>query len=187
MHDKTWTCICGWHSVQRERFLEVFLSSYWVTESCLFLMHCFLRAWRSHKSSIGCWLCRLRTEISLYSLSLLMILFTIDEEKFKICSITLRNILKSHCFAFLLLFQPYHQKEPPVVRVVEGPLFSEVVAHYQHFQQTIRIYNVPGSNYSKLLGGLSSNWLCPGFLCLKTPDGRIQQQPICLTKWQFRI
>uniref|UniRef100_A0AAX7TWI8 Alpha-mannosidase n=1 Tax=Astatotilapia calliptera TaxID=8154 RepID=A0AAX7TWI8_ASTCA len=93
---------------------------------------------------IGCWLCRLRTEISLYSLSLLMILFTIDEEKFKICSITLRNILKSHCFAFLLLFQPYHQKEPPVVRVVEGPLFSEVVAHYQHFQQTIRIYNVPG-------------------------------------------
>uniref|UniRef100_A0AAX7SL55 mannosyl-oligosaccharide 1,3-1,6-alpha-mannosidase n=1 Tax=Astatotilapia calliptera TaxID=8154 RepID=A0AAX7SL55_ASTCA len=40
--------------------------------------------------------------------------------------------------------KPYHQKEPPVVRVVEGPLFSEVVAHYQHFQQTIRIYNVPG-------------------------------------------
>uniref|UniRef100_A0A8C7T9E5 Alpha-mannosidase n=1 Tax=Oncorhynchus mykiss TaxID=8022 RepID=A0A8C7T9E5_ONCMY len=40
--------------------------------------------------------------------------------------------------------KPYSQKEPPVVRVVEGPLFSEVVAFYQHFQQTIRIHNVPG-------------------------------------------
>ncbi|XP_037538643.1 alpha-mannosidase 2x [Nematolebias whitei] len=40
--------------------------------------------------------------------------------------------------------KPYNQKEPPVVRVVEGPLFSEVVAQYQHFQQTIRIHNVPG-------------------------------------------
>uniref|UniRef100_A0A674PQ10 Alpha-mannosidase n=1 Tax=Takifugu rubripes TaxID=31033 RepID=A0A674PQ10_TAKRU len=40
--------------------------------------------------------------------------------------------------------KPYNQKEPPVVRVVEGPLFSEVVAYYQHFQQSIRIYNVPG-------------------------------------------
>uniref|UniRef100_A0A7N8WX57 mannosyl-oligosaccharide 1,3-1,6-alpha-mannosidase n=1 Tax=Mastacembelus armatus TaxID=205130 RepID=A0A7N8WX57_9TELE len=40
--------------------------------------------------------------------------------------------------------KPYNQKEPPVVRVVEGPLFSEVVAHYQHFQQTIRVHNVPG-------------------------------------------
>uniref|UniRef100_A0A7N6AZR7 Alpha-mannosidase n=1 Tax=Anabas testudineus TaxID=64144 RepID=A0A7N6AZR7_ANATE len=40
--------------------------------------------------------------------------------------------------------KPYNQKEPPVVRVVEGPLFSEVVAHYQHFQQSIRIHNVPG-------------------------------------------
>ncbi|KAJ0029679.1 hypothetical protein NQD34_004676 [Periophthalmus magnuspinnatus] len=40
--------------------------------------------------------------------------------------------------------KPYSQKETPVVRVVEGPLFSEVVAHYQHFQQTVRIHNVPG-------------------------------------------
>ncbi|KAL0968420.1 hypothetical protein UPYG_G00266640 [Umbra pygmaea] len=40
--------------------------------------------------------------------------------------------------------KPYSQKEPPVVRVVEGPLFSEVVALYQHFQQTVRIHNVPG-------------------------------------------
>uniref|UniRef100_A0AAY4BHW8 mannosyl-oligosaccharide 1,3-1,6-alpha-mannosidase n=1 Tax=Denticeps clupeoides TaxID=299321 RepID=A0AAY4BHW8_9TELE len=43
-----------------------------------------------------------------------------------------------------LLFQPYRQKDQPVVRVVEGPLFSEVVAHYQHFEQTVRIHNVPG-------------------------------------------
>lgn len=40
--------------------------------------------------------------------------------------------------------KPYSQKEPPVVRVVEGPLFSEVVAHYQHFEMTVRIHNVPG-------------------------------------------
>lgn len=41
--------------------------------------------------------------------------------------------------------QPYSQREAPIVRVVEGPLFSEVVAHYQHFQQTVRIHNVPGT------------------------------------------
>lgn len=40
--------------------------------------------------------------------------------------------------------KPYNQREPPAVRVVEGPLFSEVVAQYQHFQQTVRIHNVPG-------------------------------------------
>lgn len=31
-----------------------------------------------------------------------------------------------------------------MVRVVEGPLFSEVVAHYQHFQQSVTVHNVPG-------------------------------------------
>ncbi|XP_026883528.2 alpha-mannosidase 2x isoform X2 [Electrophorus electricus] len=40
--------------------------------------------------------------------------------------------------------KPYMQKDQPIVRVVEGPLFAEVVAHYQHFQQTVRIHNVPG-------------------------------------------
>ncbi|XP_063052650.1 alpha-mannosidase 2x [Engraulis encrasicolus] len=40
--------------------------------------------------------------------------------------------------------KPYTQREPPVVRVVEGPLFSEVVAHYQHFQQSVTVHNVPG-------------------------------------------
>uniref|UniRef100_A0A8C5BH80 Alpha-mannosidase n=1 Tax=Gadus morhua TaxID=8049 RepID=A0A8C5BH80_GADMO len=42
--------------------------------------------------------------------------------------------------------KPYVQKEPPVVRVEEGPLFSEVVSHFQHFQQTVRIHNVPGAD-----------------------------------------
>ncbi|XP_041966590.1 LOW QUALITY PROTEIN: alpha-mannosidase 2x [Alosa sapidissima] len=40
--------------------------------------------------------------------------------------------------------KPYAQRDAPVVRVVEGPLFSEVVTHYQHFQQTVCIHNVPG-------------------------------------------
>lgn len=40
--------------------------------------------------------------------------------------------------------KPYSQNESPVVRVVEGPLFSEVVVHYQHFEQHMRIHNVPG-------------------------------------------
>ncbi|XP_051548629.1 alpha-mannosidase 2x-like isoform X2 [Myxocyprinus asiaticus] len=40
--------------------------------------------------------------------------------------------------------KPYSQREAPVVRVVEGPIFAEVVTHYQHFQQTVRIHNVPG-------------------------------------------
>lgn len=46
---------------------------------------------------------------------------------------------------FCSVSQPYVQKEPPTVRVVEGPLFSEVVTYYQHFQQTVRIHNVPGT------------------------------------------
>lgn len=52
-----------------------------------------------------------------------------------------------------ILFQPYTQKELPVVRVVEGPLFSEVVAYYQLFQQTIRINNVPGIECTNLQNG----------------------------------
>lgn len=51
--------------------------------------------------------------------------------------------IKDALFVSVFL-KPYNQKEPPVVRVVEGPLFSEAVAYYQHFQQAIRIYNVPG-------------------------------------------
>ncbi|XP_071670000.1 alpha-mannosidase 2x isoform X6 [Patagioenas fasciata] len=40
--------------------------------------------------------------------------------------------------------KPYVPKDPPVVRVTEGPLFSEVVSYYQHVQIMVRLYNVPG-------------------------------------------
>lgn len=43
-----------------------------------------------------------------------------------------------------------------MVRVTEGPLFSEVVAHYQHFQQTIRIHNVPGKQ--TVLHSIPAEW-----------------------------
>lgn len=45
---------------------------------------------------------------------------------------------------FLSVSQSYSQREAPIVRVLEGPLFSEVVSYHQHFQQTVRIHNVPG-------------------------------------------
>uniref|UniRef100_A0A663MPP5 Alpha-mannosidase n=1 Tax=Athene cunicularia TaxID=194338 RepID=A0A663MPP5_ATHCN len=35
-------------------------------------------------------------------------------------------------------------RDPPVVRVTEGPLFSEVASYYQHVQTVVRLYNVPG-------------------------------------------
>uniref|UniRef100_A0A8D2MKB7 Alpha-mannosidase n=1 Tax=Zonotrichia albicollis TaxID=44394 RepID=A0A8D2MKB7_ZONAL len=40
--------------------------------------------------------------------------------------------------------KPYAPKDPPVVRVMEGPLFSEVSSYYQHVQTVVRLYNVPG-------------------------------------------
>lgn len=40
--------------------------------------------------------------------------------------------------------QPYTPKDPPIVRVTEGPLFSEVSSYYQHVQTVVRLYNVPG-------------------------------------------
>uniref|UniRef100_A0A8C8BG03 mannosyl-oligosaccharide 1,3-1,6-alpha-mannosidase n=1 Tax=Otus sunia TaxID=257818 RepID=A0A8C8BG03_9STRI len=40
--------------------------------------------------------------------------------------------------------KPYTPKDPPVVRVTEGPLFSEVTSYYQHVQTVVRLYNVPG-------------------------------------------
>uniref|UniRef100_A0A8B9TDL7 Alpha-mannosidase n=1 Tax=Anas platyrhynchos TaxID=8839 RepID=A0A8B9TDL7_ANAPL len=40
--------------------------------------------------------------------------------------------------------KPYTPKEPPVVRVTEGPFFSEVSSYYQHVQTVVRLYNVPG-------------------------------------------
>ncbi|XP_069481291.1 alpha-mannosidase 2x isoform X3 [Ambystoma mexicanum] len=38
----------------------------------------------------------------------------------------------------------YAPKDPPVVRVTEGPFFSEVACYYQHVQQVTRLYNVAG-------------------------------------------
>uniref|UniRef100_A0A8C6RC18 Glycosyl hydrolase family 38 C-terminal domain-containing protein n=1 Tax=Nannospalax galili TaxID=1026970 RepID=A0A8C6RC18_NANGA len=40
--------------------------------------------------------------------------------------------------------KPYVPKKPPVLRVTEGPFFSEVVAYYEHFHQVVRLYNLPG-------------------------------------------
>ncbi|XP_061856078.1 alpha-mannosidase 2x isoform X2 [Colius striatus] len=40
--------------------------------------------------------------------------------------------------------KPYAPKDPPVVRVTEGPLFSEVASYYQHVQTVVRLYKVPG-------------------------------------------
>ncbi|XP_030353701.1 alpha-mannosidase 2x isoform X4 [Strigops habroptila] len=40
--------------------------------------------------------------------------------------------------------KPYAPKDSPVVRVTEGPLFSEVASYYQHVQTVVRLYNVPG-------------------------------------------
>lgn len=40
--------------------------------------------------------------------------------------------------------KPYVPKKPPVLRVTEGPFFSEVAAYYDHFHQVVRLYNLPG-------------------------------------------
>ncbi|XP_012588142.1 PREDICTED: alpha-mannosidase 2x [Condylura cristata] len=42
------------------------------------------------------------------------------------------------------LQMPYVPKEPPVLRVTEGPFFSEVAAYYEHVHQVVRLYNLPG-------------------------------------------
>ncbi len=50
-------------------------------ESCLWVMHCRLRARRPRASNKGLWPCSLRTEISQVSLNLLMnLLCTVDDE-----------------------------------------------------------------------------------------------------------
>lgn len=56
-------------------------------------------------------------------------------------------LLCTPCCGFsghLLFFQPYVPKKPPVLRVTEGPFFSEVAVYYEHFHQVIRLYNLPG-------------------------------------------
>ncbi|KAG8516346.1 Alpha-mannosidase 2x [Galemys pyrenaicus] len=40
--------------------------------------------------------------------------------------------------------QPYVPKDPPVLRVTEGPFLSEVAAYYEHVHQVVRLYNLPG-------------------------------------------
>ncbi|XP_042328566.1 alpha-mannosidase 2x isoform X2 [Sceloporus undulatus] len=40
--------------------------------------------------------------------------------------------------------KPYVPKDPPLIRVSEGPFFSEVAVYYQHVQELVRLYNVPG-------------------------------------------
>ncbi|NXU52428.1 MA2A2 mannosidase, partial [Turnix velox] len=40
--------------------------------------------------------------------------------------------------------KPYTPRDPPLVRVTEGPLYSEVATYYQHVQMVVRLYNVPG-------------------------------------------
>uniref|UniRef100_A0ACB8E5F9 Alpha-mannosidase 2x n=1 Tax=Sphaerodactylus townsendi TaxID=933632 RepID=A0ACB8E5F9_9SAUR len=40
--------------------------------------------------------------------------------------------------------KPYVPKDPPVIRVTEGPFFSEVAVYYQNIQEVVRLYNVPG-------------------------------------------
>lgn len=57
------------------------------------------------------------------------------------------SLLCSLCCGFschLLFPQPYVPKDPPVLRVTEGPFFSEVVAYYEHVHQVVRLYNLPG-------------------------------------------
>ncbi|XP_005006327.1 alpha-mannosidase 2x isoform X3 [Cavia porcellus] len=53
---------------------------------------------------------------------------------------------KSGAYLFLPDDQakPYVPKNPPVLRVTEGPFFSEVVACYEHVHQVVRLYNLEG-------------------------------------------
>jgi hypothetical protein len=54
---------------------------------------------------------------------------------------------RARCWGFsghLLFLQPYTSKKPPVLRVTEGPFFSEVITSYEHICQVVRLYNLPG-------------------------------------------
>lgn len=57
-------------------------------------------------------------------------------------TVTVYSVLWVQCP--VLFSQPYVPKKPPVLRVTEGPFFSEVAAYYEHFHQVIRLYNLPG-------------------------------------------
>ncbi|XP_029431658.1 alpha-mannosidase 2x isoform X2 [Rhinatrema bivittatum] len=54
---------------------------------------------------------------------------------------------KSGAYLFLPdgVAKVYAPKDAPVVRVTKGPFFSEVACYYQHVQQVMRLYNLPGT------------------------------------------
>lgn len=59
---------------------------------------------------------------------------------------TTNNQDKSGAYLFLPNgeAQPYTSSEPPILRILRGPLFSEVVCIYQHFTHSVRLSNVYG-------------------------------------------
>lgn len=100
-------------------------------------------------------------------------------------------LLTCRGFSCPLLFpQPYVPRDPPVLRVTEGPFFSEVVACYEHVHQVIRLYNLPGEHcrWGARGGGcrLRGLWcsLAPACcLCLFTrlsPESMLFEQACCV-------
>ncbi|XP_062924709.1 alpha-mannosidase 2 [Mobula hypostoma] len=59
---------------------------------------------------------------------------------------TTNNRDKSGAYLFLPNgeAQPYTSSGPPILRIIRGPLFSEVVCIYQHFTHSVRLSNVYG-------------------------------------------
>ncbi|XP_059825489.1 alpha-mannosidase 2 [Hypanus sabinus] len=59
---------------------------------------------------------------------------------------TTNNQDKSGAYLFLPNgeAQPYTSSEPPILRILRGPLFSEVMCIYQHFTHSVRLSNVYG-------------------------------------------
>ncbi|XP_066567683.1 alpha-mannosidase 2 [Amia ocellicauda] len=59
---------------------------------------------------------------------------------------TTSNRDKSGAYLFLpdREAKPYVTQEPPTIRVMKGPVYSEVVSLYRHFTHTVRLYYVQG-------------------------------------------
>lgn len=51
-----------------------------------------------------------------------------------------------------------------MLRVTEGPFFSEVVAYYEHVRQVVRLYNLPGEAAAE--AGQKKGPGCTGFTML---------------------
>lgn len=77
-------------------------------------------------------------------------------------------LLSCRGFSCPLLFpQPYVPRDPPVLRVTEGPFFSEVVACYEHVHQVVRLYNLPGEPHRRgAWGGRCGSTGCDALLFL---------------------